>query len=142
VDNKEAKIQSGRKIPYATSNLQGTSIQFVDATIELTVTPHITADQTVLMKIQAKKNAADFSQTAAGGTPTITTKEAYTEVLVLNGETTVLGGLYENTAQENEKRVPGLWSLPIIGYLFKNQSTLDSVTEMLIFITPTIVKSF
>lgn len=142
VDNKEAKIQSGRKIPYQTSNLQGTSVQFVDATIELTVTPHITEDQTILMKIQAKKNAADFSQTAAGGIPTITTKEAFTEVLVQNGETTVLGGLYENTIQENEKRVPGLWKLPVLGYLFKNFSDSDVVTELLIFITPTVVKSF
>ncbi len=138
LDNREAKIQSGRKIPYATVSQDGTRIEFVDATIELTVTPHITADQNVLMTIQAKKNAADFTNNI-DGVPTITTKEAFTEVLVADSETTVLGGLYENAVNNSTSKVPFFADIPVLGYLFKNFSDLDTVDELLIFITPTIV---
>lgn len=145
LDNKEAKIQSGSKIPYATVSQSGTQVQFIDANIELTVTPHITEDQNVLMKIEAKKNAVSATQVqiAGGGSiPGIDTKEAHTEVLVHNGETTVLGGLYENNAQEHDKRVPGLANIPGLGYLFKSFTDTETVRELLIFITPTVVKNF
>ncbi len=140
LDNKQARIQSGRKIPYATVSQDGTRIEFVDATIELKVTPHITVDQTILMNIEATKNAADFTNTVSG-VPTITTKEAFTEVLVNDAETTVLGGLYENSMARNNSQVPFFGDIPWLGTLFKNFSDSDTVDELLIFITPTIVKN-
>ncbi|MBI5427384.1 MAG: type IV pilus secretin PilQ [Nitrospinae bacterium] len=140
MDNREARIQSGRKIPYATVSQDGTKIEFVDATIELLVTPHITDDKTILMNIQAKKNSADFSKTVQG-VPTILTKEARTELLIRDGDTTVLGGLYENTVSQNDKRVPFLHKMPLLGNLFKAFIKQDIVDELLIFITPSVVKN-
>jgi type IV pilus assembly protein PilQ len=139
LDNKEAKIQAGRKIPYTTVSQDGTKIQFVDATLELNVTPHVTREQNILLKIQAKKNAADFSR-PVNGVPTITTKEAFTEVQVEDAETTVLGGLYENTVQSAQGKVPFFADIPLLGYMFRNFSDTLNVEELLIFITPTIIQ--
>jgi type IV pilus assembly protein PilQ len=141
LDNKEAKIQSGQRIPYQTSSAnQGTIVQFIDANLELKVTPHITADENVYMKITATQNTANFAQSVLG-IPSINTKEAFTEVLVFNGATTVLGGLYQKTTSENRSNVPFFADIPIIGYLFKNRAESDDISELLIFVTPTIVRS-
>lgn len=141
LDNKEAKIQSGRRIPYQTASAnQGQQIQFVDANLELKVTPHITADENVYMKITATQNAADFGN-SVNGVPTILTKEALTEVLVFNGATTVLGGLYQKSTSENRTSVPFFADIPFIGYLFRNRAEQDDISELLIFVTPTIVRS-
>ena len=141
LDNKEAKIQSGQRFPVQTSSAnEGTKVQFVDANLELKVTPHITADENVYMKIAAKQNTADFARTVLG-IPTIATKEAFTEVLVFNGATTVLGGLYQKTTSENRSNVPFFADIPIIGYLFRNRAEADDISELLIFVTPTIVRS-
>lgn len=140
LDNKEAKIRSGREIPYQTfSANQGTQIQFVDAEINLTVKPHITAEEDVYMKITATQNQADFGNQVQG-VPTIITKEANSEVLVNNGATVVLGGLFQQELTEARNRVPFLHQIPILGYLFKNRSQDDSISELLIFVTPTIVR--
>ena len=139
-DNKEARIQSGRKIPYQVTSAEGNSIQFIDADISLTVVPHITSDDKVYMVIDATKNAADFTQ-LVGSVPTITTKETHTEVLVGNGDTTVLGGIYESESTENKKEVPFFSKLPILGYLFKSFADADTITELLVFITPTIIET-
>ena len=102
LDNIEAKILSGSRFPVQTStSSQGTTVEFVDANLELKVTPHITADENIYMKIAATQNTADFAG-APGGIPAIDTKEAFTEVLVSNGATTVLGGLYQ---KRNRKTV-------------------------------------
>jgi type IV pilus assembly protein PilQ len=141
LDNKEAKIQSGQRFPVQTSSAnEGTKVEFVDANLELKVTPHITADENIYMKISAKQNEADFSRTVLG-IPTITTKEAFTEVLVYNGATTVLGGLYTKTTSEARKSVPFFADIPILGYLFRNRTEKDDISELLIFVTPTIVRS-
>lgn len=141
LDNKEAKIQSGQRIPVQTSSAnEGTKVQFVDANLELRVTPHITADENIYMKILATQNSADFGNTV-NGIPTILTKEASTEVLVANGATTVLGGLYQKSTSENRESVPFFADIPIIGYLFRNRSETDDISELLIFVTPTIVRS-
>ena len=141
LDNKEAKIQSGERFPVQTSSAnEGTKVEFVDANLELKVTPHITADENIYMKISAKQNEADFSRTVLG-IPTITTKEAFTEVLVYNGATTVLGGLYTKTTSEARKSVPFFADIPILGYLFRNRTEKDDISELLIFVTPTIVRS-
>ena len=139
-DNKEARIRSGKQIPYQVTSAEGNSIQFVDAELSLTVTPHVTSDNSVYMVIDATKNAADFTQ-LVGTVPTITTKETHTEVLVGNGETTVLGGIYESTSTENKKAVPFLSKIPLLGFLFKSFADSDVITELLVFITPTIIET-
>ncbi len=139
-DNKEAKISSGRKIPYQVTSAEGNSIQFVDADISLTVVPHITSDDKIYMVIDASKNAADFTK-LVGDIPTITKNETHTEVLVGDGDTTVLGGIYENTKTENKKEVPFFSKIPLLGLLFKSYNESDTMNELLVFITPTIVKT-
>ena len=139
-DNKEAVIESGRSIPYATVSQQGTQVQFIDATISLTVTPHITADNFVSMKIIATKNEADFANQVQG-TPSIIKKKANTEVLIKDGDTTVIGGLYKTTKIESVAGVPWLMKIPVIGWLFKKKVDKDEGEELLIFITPKIIRS-
>jgi len=139
-DNKEARIRSGKQIPYQVTSAEGNSIQFVDAELSLTVTPHVTSDDKVYMSIDATKNAADFTQ-LVGTVPTITTKETHTEVLVGNGDTTVLGGIYESTSTENKKEVPFFSKIPLLGLLFRSFADSDSITELLVFITPTIIET-
>ena len=139
MDHREAHISSGRRIPYETTSQEGTATQFIDAELALTVTPHVTTDDNVLLQIKATKNAADFANTDGNGNPTITTNEATSEVIVANGATTVLGGIFENTKSETEKKVPFLSAIPILGQLFQNMDDEDTVSEILIFITPTIV---
>jgi len=139
MDHREAHISSGRRIPYETTSEEGTATQFIDAELSLTVTPHVTSDDNVFLQIQATKNAADFANTDGNGNPTITTNEATSEVVVANGATTVLGGIFENTKTETENKVPFLSAIPILGALFQNVDDEDTVSEILIFITPTIV---
>jgi len=139
MDHREAHISSGRRIPYETTSEQGTATQFIDAELALTVTPHVTTDDHVLLQIKATKNAADFANTDGNGNPTITTNEATSEVIVANGSTTVLGGIFENTKTETENKVPFLSDIPILGALFQNVDDEDTVSEILIFITPTII---
>jgi type IV pilus assembly protein PilQ len=115
-------------------------VEFVDANLELKVTPHITADENIYMKVSATQNTADFAR-AVLGVPSINTKEAFTEVLVSNGATTVLGGLYQKAESENRISVPFFSDIPFIGYLFRNRVESDEISELLIFITPTIVRS-
>ena len=140
MDHTEAQISSGRRIPYETTSQEGTATQFIDAELSLTVTPHVTTDDSVLLQIHATKNAADFANKDGNGNPTITTNEAKSEVVVENGSTTVLGGIFENTRTEAEKKVPFLSDIPILGRLFQNIDDEDTISELLIFITPTIVK--
>ncbi|MBI3814647.1 MAG: type IV pilus secretin PilQ [Nitrospinae bacterium] len=139
MDNKEAVIESGRSIPYPTTSSAGTSIQFADATISLVVTPRITPDNYVSMKIVATKNEADFANQVQG-TPSIIKKKANTELLVKDGDTTVIGGLYKTTKTESVAGVPWFMKIPILGWLFKKQIDKDDGEELLIFITPKIVR--
>jgi type IV pilus assembly protein PilQ len=139
-DNKEATIKSGRQIPYQTVSTDGTTIEFVDAELSLTVLPHVTFDDKVYMTIDTNNNAADFSN-LVNSVPTITTKEAHTEVLVGNGETTVLGGIYSSTTTESKKEVPFFSKIPLLGILFKSSNDADIISELLIFVTPTIINN-
>ncbi len=122
------------------TSAEGNSIQFVDAELSLTVTPHATSDNKIYLIIDATKNAADFTN-LVGTVPTITTKETHTEVLVGNGDTTVLGGIYESESTENKKEVPFLSKVPFLGNLFKSYADADTITELLVFITPTIIET-
>jgi len=138
-DNKEARITSGRRIPYQTTSTDGTTVEFIDAELSLRVLPHVTFDGKVYMVIDATKNAADLTGTFINNTPTITTQETHTEVLVGSGDTTVLGGIYQSTVVENKKAVPFFSKIPILGNLFKSYNESDVITELLVFVTPTIV---
>jgi type IV pilus assembly protein PilQ len=140
LDNTEALIQSGRRIPYETVSAEGTQTEFVDASVSLKVTPHVTPDGFVSMKIVATNNDADFGQTSAGGAPTIVTREATTEMLVKDGDTVVIGGLYKRTMQESSDGVPGLQDVPLLGWLFNKKRRVDDNEELLIFITPRIIR--
>jgi len=135
-DNKEATINSGKSIPYSTVSADGTTIQFIDATISLTVKPHITSDDFISMTIEATKNEADFGNQVQG-TPSIIKKSAKTALLIKNGDTTVIGGLYKTSESNATAGVPGLSKIPILGWLFKNRSKTDDGEELLIFITAT-----
>ena len=139
LDNKEAKIEQGESIPFETTSASGTSTTFVDASLSLIVTPHITPDGSVLMKIKATRNSIGTFRTASGQ-PSINKKESITEVLVQDGETTVIGGIVVSDKSETDQGIPYLKDLPVLGWLFKSKSVADQQQELLIFITPTIVK--
>ena len=139
LDNTEAQIQSGRKIPVATISAEGTRTEFVDASTTLKVTPHVTPNDYISMKIVATKNEPDFTN-SVNGIPTITTREANTDMLVKDGDTVVIGGLYRRTIQSNRSSVPGLSNIPVIGWLFRKDRESDESDELLIFLTPRIIR--
>lgn len=138
IDNKEALIEQGTQIPYSTVSASGTNTQFVDATLSLKVTPHITPEGSIIMKLEAKNDSQ--GETGATGQPAINKKKATTEVLVRDGETAVIGGILQVTRKEDEKAVPWLSRIPVLGFFFKNTLTQSSNRELLIFITPKILK--
>ncbi len=137
--NTEALIESGRRIPYPTRDDGGTKIEFADASIQLRVTPHVAPDGFINLKIHATKNEADFSN-AVQDVPTILTREATTEMLVRDGATVVIGGLYQRTVQTARTGIPWLSNVPGLGWMFRNVRDNDSHEELLIFITPRIIK--
>ena len=138
LDNKEAKIISGEKVPITVVTANGPTTRFIDANLELNVTPHVTQDGSILLKINAKKNELS-NRVDLLGVPGIITKEADTEMIVRDGDTAVLGGIYRRTAQENENYVPWLGRIPVLGWLFKRTARTDARDELLIFISPRIV---
>jgi len=138
MDHKKAVIRQGKKIPYETISQEGTKTEFVDAALELIVTPHITPEGTILMDLEVNKNEADFSRTS-GDVPTIDTKEVTTQVLIRNGDTLAIGGIFKTNNTKDKASVPGLGDIPIVGWLFKTEKDMNEVTEILIFITPTMV---
>jgi len=138
IDNKEATIEQGTQIPYSTVSASGTNTQFVDATLSLKVTPHITPDGSVIMKLEAKNDSQ--GDVGASGQPAINKKKATTEVLVRDGETAVIGGILQISRTETRTAVPWLSKIPILGYLFRDDASQASNRELLIFITPKILK--
>ena len=138
-DNKEARISSGKQIPYQVTTAEGNSIDFANAELSLTVVPHVTSDDRIYMTIDTTKNSVDETVTVQG-VPVISTKETHTEVLVGDGDTTVLAGLYESTIDEKTSKVPLFSEIPLLGYLFRNYEDTDTLGELMVFITPTIVK--
>jgi type IV pilus assembly protein PilQ len=138
IDNKEATIEQGTQIPYSTVSASGTNTQFIDATLSLKVTPHITPDGGVIMKLEAKNDSQ--GDVGATGQPAINTKKATTEVLVRDGETAVIGGILQISRKETEVGLPWLSKIPVLGYLFRNDTSQATNRELLIFITPKILK--
>ncbi len=145
LDKREAKISQGESIPFQTTSLQGTQTTFVDANLELNVTPQITSRdpkedaKRILLKVRATRNAVGARSNPAG--PSIDRREANTQVLVRDGETMVIGGVFVDTQNNNVQGVPYMSRIPVLGWLFKNKSESVSKQELLIFLTPSIVKT-
>jgi type IV pilus assembly protein PilQ len=139
IDNREATIEQGTQIPYSTVSASGTNVQFIDATLSLKVTPHITPDGRVSMKLEAK-NDSQGDVAPGSTTPSINKKKATTEVLIRDGETTVIGGILQITRNESRAGLPWLSKIPVLGYLFRKDTNSTQNRELLIFITPKILK--
>ncbi len=141
VDNGQAKILQGKSIPVRKLTTEGTvSTEFKDVTLELVVVPHITPDGSIAMKVDIVKEELDPSIPSVEGVPGTDKKEANTNVIIKNGETVVIGGMYKITTSENESGVPGLMNIPVLGWLFKNKKDDITTAELLIFVTPRIVE--
>jgi type IV pilus assembly protein PilQ len=139
-DNIMAKIAKGNEIPYQTIAMGGATptIEYKKAELSLEVTPHATKDGRIKMKIKATKNDPyNWNPT----TIAMSTKEASTDVIIKDGETLVIGGIYETGNDESETGIPLLMKIPILGWLFKSQHKSDQKEELLIFITPTVLKN-
>jgi type IV pilus assembly protein PilQ len=139
LDNVEATIGQGVSIPYAQTSASGVNTTFVEARLELKVTPHVTQEGSVQMRVNVTNNQPNPQLTGANGQPSISRREAHTEVLVRDGDTTVIGGIYTRRNSEAFNEVPYLSKIPILGWLFKKKAVTDDRTELLIFITPRIV---
>ncbi len=138
-NNIEAEIMQGIQIPIQTVANNTVTVTFKDASLVLRVTPQITAANTVIMRIMVENSSPDFSR-AVNNSPPIDTQRATTQVLVSTGETTVIGGIYISREQTSQDRTPGLHRLPLLGWLFKRSEFSDESRELLIFITPKIVR--
>jgi len=138
-NNIPAEVTQGVQIPYQTVSNNTVTIQFKDAALTLRVTPQITAVNTVIMQISVENASPDFAR-ALHDIPPINTQRANTQVLVADGQTTVIGGIYVSNEQSNTDRTPGMSRLPLLGWLFKRDAVTDASTELLIFITPRIIK--
>lgn len=136
-NNAEAIITQGSKIPIPVQQNFSTSVRFETAALQLTVTPQITEEETVSLNIRVENNIPDFSRTVLG-IPTILTSESRTRVLVQDGGTTVIGGIYVEIDRENLNKVPALGDIPVLGHLFKNTTKERETREILFFITPRI----
>ena len=140
VNGGVAVIKSGREIPYQSSSANtGTTVQFREAVISLTVRPSIMDDRRVRLRIQANKNEVDPTLSVQG-TPAIKKKELSTNVVVENGGSAALGGMFEMEDGDFSDRVPWFHDIPFLGWLFKNKRTVDNRLELLVFITPTIME--
>ncbi|MEE8541143.1 MAG: type IV pilus secretin PilQ, partial [Desulfobacterales bacterium] len=140
IDNKMALIESGDEVPFQTVDAEGKlSIVYKKAVLRLEVTPHVIEGETLKLKIITSKDELDFSRQVAGN-PTIITKKAETNVILYDGQTTVIGGLNKETASDSESGIPGLKDIPLLGFLFKGDSESNKMEDILIFITPHILK--
>jgi type IV pilus assembly protein PilQ len=140
LDNVEAKIEQGVRIPISVVSAQGVNTKFEEANLGLKVTPHVTADGRIRLKMEVEKNEPDFVNTGARGDPTILKKTATSEMLIPDGDTAVIGGIYSRKTSVSYSKVPWFADIPIIGWLFKKRAESDERSEVLIFVTPRIIK--
>ncbi len=139
LDNRKASIEQGVSIPFQTFENGDAKLEFIDAVLRLDVTPHITRDRSIIMKIAVQRNAPDDSVPTPTGSPAIAKNEAETETLVKDGQTLVIGGIYVVRSAERQTRVPYFHKIPIIGNAFKNNETREVRQELLLFVTPRVV---
>ncbi|MCX7770478.1 MAG: type IV pilus secretin PilQ [Proteobacteria bacterium] len=140
LNNVEANIQQGSSIPYETLSDKGTQTQFIDANLQLTVTPRITPDNSIILKVKVSNNNPNTSLRSARGVPSIDKNEATTEILVRDGQTIVIGGIIRNKETVSKNGIPFLMDIPVIGWLFRKEIKTVENRELLIFLTPNIVK--
>ncbi len=137
----EATISQGTKIPYVSSDGDDVKTEFVDANLELNVKPVINPDNSIILDIEATNSSVGSNvSVGVGNAPSIDTKEAKTKVLVRDGETTVIGGIFVESENTSDVGVPLLMDIPILGHLFKSSNVTSTRGELLIFITPRIVQ--
>jgi type IV pilus assembly protein PilQ len=139
LDNHEARISQGTLIPFSQVSAQGVQTTFQEAKLQLLVRPHVTADGSVSMHVKINRDEPDFNQTSARGDPTILKREAETELLVMDGNTAVIGGIYTRNTGRNLDQVPFFGDIPLLGLLFQRRRASDTRGELVIFLTPRIV---
>lgn len=139
LDNQAAVIESGDEVPFQTVSDGEVQVEYKKAVLSLKVTPHVIQGDTLKLTIATSKDELDFTRTV-GGNPTIITKKAETNVILFNGQTTVIGGLNKETDNKAEAGIPGLKDIPFFGYFFKGESLRNKMEEVLIFITPHILE--
>ncbi len=139
MDNQKALIEAGTEVPYQTVEDDEVKIEYKKAVLSLLVTPHVIEGSTLRLNINTSKNEVDFTHTVEGN-PTIITRKAETNVILFDGQTTVIGGLNQETTSDAESGVPYLKDLPLLGRLFKGTDSSSKKEEVLIFITPHILK--
>ncbi len=137
LNGEKATISQGTSIPYQTSGADGPKTEFVNAELKLEVTPVINPDDSIILEILATNDSP--SLTAGATAPSIDTKKAETKVLIQDGETTVIGGIFVENIQESEDGIPGLMHVPVLGHLFKSSKKQTVKDELLVFITPRIM---
>ena len=142
-NQKEGRIEQGVEVPYQESSSSGaTTTQFKEAVLSLTVTPQVTPDDRIIMDLLVTKDSVgELVASATGGfVPSIDTRSIMTQVLVNDGETVVLGGIFETEERETVNKVPVLGDIPVLGYLFRSTVTVNNQAELLIFVTPKILR--
>jgi type IV pilus assembly protein PilQ len=139
LDNHTATISQGTSIPFSQVSASGVQTAFQEARLSLTVTPHVTNDGAVNMQVAISRDEPDFNQRSARGDPTILKRTANTQLLVQDGHTAVIGGIYTRNTGRGYDQVPFFGEIPIIGWFFSHSQTRDGRNELLIFLTPRIV---
>lgn len=139
LDNRDARISQGTLIPFSQISAQGVQTTFQEAKLQLLVKPHVTSDGSVAMHVKINRDEPDFNQTSARGDPTILKREAETDLLIMDGHTAVIGGIFTRNTGRNLDQVPLLGDIPILGVLFQRRRASDSRSELVIFLTPRIV---
>jgi len=139
LDNREATISQGTMIPFSQISAQGVQTTFQEAKLALVVKPHVTADGSIAMHVRINRDEPDFNQTSARGDPTILKRQAETDLLVPDGNTVVIGGIFTRNTGRSLDQVPFFGSIPIIGILFQRRRASDTRSELVIFLTPRIV---
>ena len=139
MDNIDASIEQGVSIPVSVVSAMGAQTQFVDAKLHLGVKPHVTNEGTITLTVSVSKNEPDFVNTGSKGDPTILKKEARTTMLVRDGDTAVIGGIYTRNSGLSFAKVPFFSDIPVLGWFFRNRKENDHRTEFLVFLAPRIV---
>ena len=142
LDNTEAYVERGDRIPYLRVTEEGTvTTEFIEANLKLTVTPHVTNDGNIKMKIKASNDEPDFDRTVQG-VPTIKKKEAVTEVLVKDNDIVVIAGAYDIDEGKSQRGIPFFSRIPIFGWLFKYEKKSFVKEDLIIFISPKVLKDW
>jgi type IV pilus assembly protein PilQ len=139
LDNRDARIAQGTLIPFSQVSAMGVQTTFQEAKLQLLVRPHVTADGSVSMHVKINRDEPDYTQTSARGDPTILKREAETDLLVMDGHTAVIGGIYTRNTGRNVDQVPFFGDIPVLGLLFQRRRASDARGELVIFLTPRIV---